>query len=450
MKKAGILIAICTFTWLQVIGQAMHVDGVLAVIGDKYVLRSDLETEKAQLLRIGGIDDTTAYLCGTLEKLIVKQMMLNQAELDSIPLEEERVEAEIDNRLRYFQQQAGSKEELERYLGKTISEYKDEIRPKMREQLLIQEMETKITSNVKVSPQEVKQFFNEIPKDSVPVIPTEVSVAQLIIEAPISDLAREFAINQLAELRNRILKGESFEKLARAYSEDPGSKDMGGLLPEFGRGEMVPEFERMAFKLAPDGISDVFKSDYGYHVMQLIQRRGERVIARHILIRPQNTSSDYAFAAARADSIYHELSAGRMDWCSAVKKYQNENYGDKGSCGFLRDEATGSQKVIFETLPTEVKIVVEKMDAGTYSKPRITQTQDGRQVYRIIYLKDFVPPHAANLDQDYGRIQIEAESLKKAKAVNNWVEKNRRNTYLRISQEFISCPDLVKWENSTE
>lgn len=448
MKKTFLILA-AVFAILnsQVQAQATHVDGILAVIGDKIVLRSDIETEKAQLLRTGGVEDTQAYICAVLEKLIIKQMMLNQAELDSLPMDDERVESEIENRLRYFEQQAGSQADLERYLGKTLSEYRAEIRPKMKEQLLIQDMEGKITANVKISPQEVKEFFKSIPKDSIPVIPTEVSVAQLIFDAPVSSEAKEFAKDQLTSIKNRILKGESFEKLARAYSEDPGSREMGGLLPEFGRGDMVPEFERMAFKLKQDSISPVFESPYGYHIMQLIQRKGERVIARHILIRPQNTSSDYVKASNRADSVYKELVAGRMEWCNAVKRYLGADYGDKGNCGFLRDETTGQQKVIFETLPTEIKLIVEKMEPGDFSKPSITQTQDGRQVFRIIYLKEFVAPHEANLEQDYSRIQIEAESMKKSKVVNEWVEKHRLTTYIRLNQGYISCPDLNLWEN---
>lgn len=425
----------------------MHVDGILAVVGDKIIMRSDLETEKAQILKMGGVEDTQTYICAMLEKLIVKQLMLNQAEIDSLPLEDERVEAEIENRIRYFQQQAGSQADLERYLGKTITEYKDEIRPKMREQLLVQEMEQKVTSGTKISPQEVKEFFENIPKDSIPVIPAEVEVAQLVIEAPISQAAKDYARQQLEDIRSRILKGESFEKLARLYSEDPGSKDQGGLLPEFGRGEMVPEFERMAFKLKVDSMSPVFESSFGYHIMVLKQRNGERAIAKHILIRPQNTNADYAWAAALADSLYRELSAGRLDWCLAVKKFQNDDFGDKGNCGFLKDESTGSQKIIFETLPPEIKVQVEKLNPGTYSRPKATFTQDGRQIYRILYMRDFVAPHAANLKQDYGRIQVEAEAAKKQKAVETWVEKHRQKTYIKINSEFLLCPNILLWEN---
>lgn len=431
----------------RLIAQPLHVDGIIAIVGDKIIMRSDLETEKAQILKLGGVEDTQAFVCAMLEKLIVKQMMLNQAEIDSLPLDDERVEAEIENRIRYFQQQAGSQAELERYLGKTLTDYKDEIRPKMREQLLVQEMEQKITGSIKISPQEVAQFFDSIPKDSIPIIPAEVEVAQLIIDAPISQIAKDYARQQLEDIRERIVKGESFEKLARIYSEDPGSKDQGGLLPEFGRGEMVPEFERMAFKLKVDSMSPVFESSFGYHIMVLKQRNGERVIAKHILIRAQNTTADYAWAAARADSLYTELSSGRLDWCLAIKKFQNEDFGDRGNCGFLKDESTGSQKIIFETLPPEVKLQVEKMSPGSYSRPKATYTQDGRQIYRIVYMKSFVPPHPANLKQDYGRIQLEAESMKKQKAVEAWVEKHRSKTYIKINSDFTSCPDLTKWEN---
>ncbi len=199
--KKYLLIIATVLSGQSLWAQAQHVDGILAIIGDKIIMRSDLETEKAQLMRTGGVLDTQAYVCAVLEKLLVKQMMLNQAEIDSLPLAEDRVEAEIDNRLRYFQQQAGSQAELERYLGKSISEYKDEIRPKMREQLLIQEMESKLTLDVKISPAEVKEYFEQIPKDSIPIIPAEVEVAQLVIEAPISQEAKEFAKAQLEELR---------------------------------------------------------------------------------------------------------------------------------------------------------------------------------------------------------------------------------------------------------
>lgn len=423
------------------------VDGILAVVGEKIILSSDFETEKVQLARGQVLQDSQKIYCYVLEQLIIRKLMLSQAEIDSLPISDDRVEAEIDNRIRNFQRQAGSLSDLEKYLGKTIQEFKEEIRPKMREQLLSQEMQQKITGNIRISPKEVQEFYKRIPEDSLPIIPTEVEVAQLLIELPISQVSTDFAMEQLEQLKKRIQKGESFEKLARLYSMDPGSKNQGGLLPEFGRGEMVSQFERMAFKLKEDSLSPVFKSDFGYHLMKLIKRKGERVIAAHILIRPENTSDDYLIASNRADSIYDLLSSGNLDWCAAVKKFSSEKMGNQGYCGFLTDESTGMQKTLFEALPTDVKQIVEKLKPGEFSKPAVTQTPDGRIMYRILYLKTFIAPHQANLIQDYSRIQMEAESEKKQQTIDKWVEKHRKRTYIKIYAREAACSDLAKWEN---
>ncbi len=422
--------------------QPLHVDGVMAIVGDKVVLRSDYETEMGQLARSGNFQDSQQLSCFVLRKLILRKLMLNQAEIDSLPLSDERIDAEIDNRLRYFQRQAGSQADLERYLGKTLAEYREDIRPKMKEQLLAQEMEGKITSSVKISPQEVKQFYNDIQKDSLPIIPAEVEVAQLLIEPPVSPEAKEFAREQLQLLRTRLLAGESFEKLAKTYSQDPGSKDNNGLLPEFGRGEMVPEFERMAFKLKPDSISPVFESPFGFHLMKVSKRLGERVIASHILIRAEYTTADFNATQKRIDSAYDLLYEKKIDWCTAVKRYASADIGNRGYCGFFTDETTGSQKMIFDELPPEIKMIVDKLKPGEFSEPARTFTPDGRAIYRMVYLKSFTAPHQANLAQDYGRIQLEAEARKKQKAIDTWVDKTKKDTYIRVQSNLIQCPDL--------
>ncbi|MFZ9755451.1 MAG: peptidylprolyl isomerase, partial [Bacteroidia bacterium] len=291
------------------------------------------------------------------------------------------------------------------------------------------------------------QYYESIPEDSLPIINTEVEVAQLILEPPVSEVARNYAKEQLEDLRARILRGESFERLAKAYSMDPGSKNNGGLLPEFGRGEMVGAFERMAFKLKEDSLSPVFQSDYGFNIMKLIKRNGDRIIAAHILIRPEYTSNDFIRASALADSLFAELSAGRMEWCTAVKGFTSETYGDKAYCGFLSDEVTGLQKTSFDELPTDIKQMVEKMDAGQYSAPKLTVTPDGRSVYRILYVKSFIAPHEANLIQDYSRIQMEAENQKKQEALDAWVDKFKARTYIRVNDPGFDCPSMQEWNH---
>lgn len=427
-----------------------YVDGVLVVVGNKVILRSEFETEKVQLARGTVLKDSQKQYCNLLEELIIQKLLLSQAEIDSLPLTDDQIEAEIDSRLRYFQRQAGSQAELEKYIGKTIPEYKEMMRPKMREQLLAQEMRNIITGVVKISPQEVKSFYDHIPQDSLPIISTEIEVAQLMIEPHISGESKAFAKAQLNDIRNRVIRGESFEKLARTYSMDPGSKAQSGLLPEFGRGEMVPAFERMAYKMKPDSISPVFESDFGFHLMKLIKRKGERIIAAHILIRPENTSDDYSTAMMRVDSVFQMLNDGKIKWCDAVKKYGTEdktNRMTKGNCGFLVDEVTGLQKTIYENLSADVKKELDKLKPGQFSQPALSTTLDGRTVYRIIYLQTFIAPHQANLIQDYSRIQLEADAKKKGDAVSKWVEKYRRKTYIRIKDRDFVCDQLNNWEN---
>lgn len=452
LKQLLVWLALAACSWAQaqptLQGPTLppqRVDGILAVVGDKIIMRSEFETEKMQLARGRELPDSLAAYCAILDQLIIDRLLLNQAEIDSLPLGDDRIESEIDNRIREYQRMAGSLVELERYLGKTITEFKDEIRPKMRNSLLAQEMRSTITDPIRISPQEVKQFYESIPEDSLPIINTEVEVAQLIIEPPVSEVARAYAKEQLEDLRARILRGESFERLAKAYSMDPGSKNNGGLLPEFGRGEMVGAFERMAFKLKDDSLSPVFESDYGFHIMKLIKRKGDRVLAAHILIRPEYTSSDFIAASASADSIYTELTEGRLEWCTAVKAFTSETYGDKAYCGYLSDEVTGLQKTAFDELPSDIKQQVEKMEAGTYSAPKLTVTPDGRSVYRILYVKSFIAPHEANLIQDYSRIQMEAEAQKKQEALDAWVDKYKSRTYIRVNDPGFDCPSLDNW-----
>lgn len=428
-------------------GSIQHVDGILAVVGNKVISFSDFENEKVQMARGKSLSDSSKSYCQLLEDNLVRTLMLCQAEVDSLPVEDERVEAEIENRLRYFQRQAGGVADLERYLGKSISEFKEEIRPKIKENLLAQSMRQKITTGIRISPKEVKQYYSKLNQDSLPVIPTEVEVAQLVLEVPVSDFSKEFTKNMLEEIRTRILKGESFERMARTYSVDPGSKNNNGILPEFGHGEMVDQFERMAFKLKPDSISPVFQTRFGYHIMKVYKRKGERVTVGHILLRPEHTSDDLTKAQNLADSLHTLLTSGKLDWCKAVKSHASEQLGNKGYCGFITDEATGLQKTQFDGLSTDLKVIVEKMNPGQFSKPQFIQTPDGTSVFRMVYLKSFIAPHEMNLVQDYSRVQMEAEENKRQMIIDKWVDKYKKKTYIHINQQYSTCENLKKWQN---
>ena len=425
--------------------KAQWVDGIIAVVGDKIVLRSELETELANV-QLDTVSNPEEFACETLRGILLQKLLINQAELDSLPLEEERVNSELDNRIRYFQRQIGSRSALEGYLGMTIEEYKEQIRPKMRAQLLAQQMQASITADVIVSPRDVKEYFDTIPKDLLPLVPSSVRVAQLMIEPDYSPFAKEFARELLEGIRAKVMNGQSFESLAKLYSQDPGSKVEGGLLPEFTRGAMVPDFEREAYKLKPDSISPVFESDFGFHIIKMIKRKGESIVARHILIRPQLTNSDIQRTSNLVDSLHKKLSSGEADWCEVVKKHNKSKYNNPAYCGFMQDETTGNDKVFYEMLSPELKKSLDEMKPGEFSKPQYSKLPDGGSIFYVIYLKELFPPHQANLKDDYDRIKIEAESAKKQKVMDEWIEKTLKTNYLKINKENMSCPMLAEWE----
>lgn len=426
-----------------------YADGIIAVIGDKYILRSEYEGDKATLFQnLQMAKDSLKLDCYALQQLIIRKLLSNQAEIDSLPLEDARVYSEIDNRIRNFEKKAGSQKELENYLGMSVAAYKEYIYPRMREQLLMTEMQNKITGSTAITPTEVKNFFDSIPTDSLPTVPMEVEVAQLIMIPPITDRAKAKARYKIESLRTKIMAGESFEGLAKIYSEDPGSAIQGGLLPEFGRGEMVPAFERMAFRSPIDSVTQIFESNFGFHIMKVISRSGEKVIARHILIKPQLDEKELAKFGLSADSVYKNLITGKMDWCSAVKKNAHTEYGNRGNCGFISDETTGYTKVLYDALSADVKNIISKLKPGDFSKPEMIPTGDGSYMFVMLYLKSQTPPHKLNFEKDYPRIFNEAESLKKQKMLEEWVEKARVKNNVTINTNFLDCPELRSWNTS--
>ncbi|MBU6324440.1 MAG: peptidylprolyl isomerase [Bacteroidetes bacterium] len=420
-----------------------YVDGILAVVGEKIITYSDYLTEYDQVSKQTGPGRDGE--CFVFEQLLIRKLLMNQAELDSLPVDENRVDAEIENKLRYYARQLGSERKLEEFLGKSLSEYKRDIRPRVKEQMLSRDMENKVLENVKISPREVQEYYESIPRDSLPLIGAEVEVAELIVVPKVSAEAKAYAKEKAEDLRNRILRGASFDKLASAYSEDPGSALQGGLLPEFGRGDMVPEFERAAFRLKADSISKVIESPYGYHVIKLISRRGERIICRHILIRPQITSEDLLQAKRRVDSAYSLLMTDSITWCNAVKRFGDQESGRKGECGFYSDENTGVQKVAVDALEKDLVKMIQGMPPGTYGEPQLTVFPDGARAYRLVYLKSETKPHTANTIQDYPKIQQAALQQKKDDALNAWVRKTRLKTYISISKDFENCPSVAEW-----
>ncbi len=445
MQKFYKIVTLLCFIPIFGNAQPKVIDEIIGVVGQNIISRSELDFEITQIeSQYGQI--TPADRCELFESQLVKKLMLNQALLDSIVVTDDDVESELDKKIRYFTGQVGSTEKLEKYLGKTILEYKNEIRPKIKEQLLIKKFETENFGQLKVSHREVKKYFDSIPIDSLPRIEAEYEIGQLVVKPTYSIGAKIYAFEKAKSLRNRVLNGESFELLAGAYSDDPGSAKEGGRLPEFGRGEMVGEFEANSFKLKPDSISEIFETEYGYHFIKLISRLGDRISARHILIKPLITETEQSKTAQKMDSIYKVLTNKKMTFCDAVATYSNI---ENSNCGMLQDPYSGLFKVGLDVIDPAVAKAVTYMGIGTFKYPELFYMPDGTIAYRIIYLKSETKAHIANLSQDYARVQIATLEAKKNEEIIKWVDKTKPKTFIRLDPNYMDC-NLSDWINFTE
>ena len=443
LKKIHLILLVSIASVFSLKAQPNRViDEVIAVVGNTPVLRSELDVLVSQLDPEMTVSEEIK--CEILQKLLIDKMLLHQAEIDSIAITEEEVNDRIDNNIRFFERQMNSRANIERYLGMTVAEYKKQIYSKVKAQMLRDKMQQKVQSEIKITPKEVRDYYNRIPADSLPFMSSEVEVAQIVVKPSYSKEAKEIAYEQLSELRNRILEGESFNKLAGIYSEDPGSKIQSGLLPEFGRGDMVPEFERTAFMMKKDSVSEVIETKYGYHILKLIDKRGEKVIVRHILIRPKLIDNDLSIAKLKMDTILMNLRAGKMAFCNAVKDY-SEDEETKPNCGFFTDPNIGSQRIPYDYLEKDMASAISDMRPGTYSEPQLAYAQDGTPYFRIFYLKLETKPHVANLELDWQRIQSMALDEKKESELDIWAEKKRKETYIHISSYYLSCGYFSEW-----
>lgn len=352
------------------------VDKIVGVVNDKIILLSDIEAQNQQYIQEYGENTPANLKCELLDQVMTQKLMLAQSILDSVEIADEDVDNELDKRVRYFSNMTGGIEKLEEYYGKSIVEIKDEFRTEIRDQMLSSKEQQNIIADAKVNPSDVKVFFNKIPTDSLPYYDAEVQVGQIIFKPQVIPEMKQFAIDKINDLRNRAMKGEDFATLASLYTEDPGSIDKGGELGFFNRGEMDPNFEGAAFSLkVPGQISDVVESTFGYHIIQLIERRGERINVRHILITPKTTSFDLTKAQMRADTVYQKLAEGKISFSDAVNKF-SEDEESKNNGGMLVNSASGNT---FFTIPElgdndkSLVFTIDSLKAGEFSNQNCSE-----------------------------------------------------------------------------
>jgi len=439
----------CLF--LNVKGQRTNIDKVVAVLGSNIVLLSDLNQQYTLYLNQGNPGDEKVK-CYILQQMLVQKLLKEQAAIDSIMVEENEVDDEVERRMRYQIQRAGGQERLEQFLNKSVLQYKDEIRPDIRDQLISNKMQQKITSGVSITPLEVKKYFDSYEKDSLPDISTEFEIGEIVLNPQLTKAEKQRFYDKIDALRLRVKSGEDFGFLAKTYSEDPGSAPDGGDLGFFDRTVMAKEFTSWAFKLKAGELSPVFETEFGFHILQVIERRGEQVHARHILIKPRTTPESIQRAQLHADSIYNNITANKLSFSAAASLYSDDKQSKyNGGMMLYADNVTARTTFIpAEKLDPKVFVVVDTMKIGGISKPVYYTSQDGKEGYKLLYLKSKIPPHKGNLEQDYAKFKEKAQEQKEDKVLSEWFEKRRENTYIKINQEYVTCDELKIWTKPAE
>ncbi len=423
------------------------IDGVVAIVGKKPILQSEIAKQLGQLKMSSpdlALDD-----CKIFKELLFQKLLVAQADKDSVTVSDEQVDNELNRRMRYFVAQIGSEEKLEQFYGKKIVQLKEELRPEIHDVLLAQTMQQKAVGQLSVSPNEVRAHYEALKKDTLPLINSEMELSQLVVKPYVSPNAKIEARERIAALRQRVVNGESMAAIAALYTEDAASAKNGGRYENIARGTFVPEFEAVAFKLKPNEVSEVFETSFGFHFIQLIERKGEVVDLRHLLISAKISPLDIAYAKSKIDSIYEVIKSGTITFSEAVLKY-SEDADTKNNGGSIVNPASGNTK--FETeeigqMDPNLVFTLDQMKTGEISKPTIYTLPDSKQAYRILYLKTRTLPHEINPREDYQRLQNMALEKKQKNKMENWTRVKLKNVYVRINKEWIDKCDLGKdWE----
>ncbi|MET0461753.1 MAG: peptidylprolyl isomerase [Chitinophagaceae bacterium] len=426
------------------------VDKIVAVVGDRIILHSDIRNSIEDAKRQGGTVPDNAE-CILMEQALVSKVLMLQAEKDSLPVTDEEVEAELDQRVRYFVSQLGTREALEEYAGKTIYQIKDDARESVKERKLAEAMQQKIVGGVKITPNEVKAFFDRIPKDSLPFFESELEAGQIAIYPKASRDLEGYIISEMNNYKRQVeSKQVTFEQLAQRYSEDPGSKDRGGQY-QLNRNEKTwdPVFLSTAFRLKDGEISAPVKGKFGYHIIQMVKRSGDDAIVRHILRTPPITDEEVNLAKAKLDSIRTKIIAGTISFNEAAKKFSEGDAAKYQGAFILNND--GSPYVTIDQLDKDMVGAIRNMNVGDYSVPTVFSDEQAKKGVRIVYLKSRSEPHRMNMRDDYSKIAHGALEQKKAEALNKWINAKLPTYYIMVDDDSAgSCEQLAKYKSEEE
>ena len=425
---------------------AQSIDKIEAIIGSEILLTSDIENQYNQFLS-QGIINTGDVRCDIIKDLLFQNLLVHHAKIDStIEVGVDDVTQEVNKRITYFEGQLGSLEKVEEYFKRSVESIKEELSFVVKEQFFSQKMQSSIINDIKITPNEVKTYLRSLNIDEIPTVETQLELSQLVVLPKITQDEKNTIKNKLNNFRKRIYDGEDFKVLAALYSDDVGSANNGGELGFMSRGELVPEFERAAFKLNSNEVSEVVVSTFGFHIIQMIERRGEQINVRHILIKPKFSSKSLKNAKDDITKIKLDIDSNIISFDSAVKKFSDDNSKNNG--GLIINPSTGSSQFTFEQLDPTIRYLVEKMNIGDLTPPSLTKSNDGSQAaYRVIRLNNKIESHKANVTDDFDKLKEYALVNKKQTIIDKWVSDKIPSTYIELSEDLSVCSCYKKWKN---
>ena len=442
MKAKVVTALLVSLFSVQVFAQNNVIDEVVWVVGDEAILKSDVESERLNAQYEGRRFDGDPY-CVIPEQLAVQKLFLHQAEIDSIEVSDQDILAEVERRTNWFIDQMGSKEKVEEYFNKTSTQIREMLRETVRNSFLVQKMQQKIIGDVKLVPADVRRYFKNLPQDSIPYVPTQVEVQIITVEPKIPQEEIERVKKTLRDYTDRVESGEiSFALLARMYSEDPGSARRGGEYGFQGRGQLVPEFANVVFNLTdPKKISKVFETEYGYHIAQLIEKRGDRVSYRHILLKPKVEEKELEKALVHLDSIANRIRNEKYRFEEATP-YLSHDKDTRNNRGLMVNPITGTARFEMQDLAQvsqEVAKVVEGLKVGEISDAFTMIDKKGKEICAIVKLKARIDGHKATISEDYQRLKSIVQDRLGEEKLEKWILEKQKNTYVRINDEWVKC-----------
>ncbi|MGB1017474.1 MAG: foldase protein PrsA [Chitinophagales bacterium] len=437
------LISFCFLIVGNINTMAQEIDGIAAVLEDYIILKSTIEGQYQQALASGEPLPADAK-CLILDQLLLEKLFLAEAERDSIYVGEDDVNNELERRMGVFVNMFGSQEKLEEYYGKTVFELKEEFRADVRQQMLSEKMKGQIFTGLEVTPSEVQTFYEAIPKDSLPFFNAEVEIGQIVVFSKPTFAQKQIAREKAENIRKEILDGSDFGFQALLNSEDPGSANNRGELGWVKRGVFVPDFEAVAFRLKENEVSEVVETEFGFHIIQLQEKKGNRIKARHILITPKTDMTNSLAASDQMREIKTKLEEKTITFQQAVT-LNSEDDVSKNNGGLLTNNETGNTFFEMDKLETPIALALDGLEVGDFSKILPFTSQRGKEGYRVIYLKSETPAHKASIETDYSKIKAVAKQNKQLEVMNEWIEDKSKTVYVKLNTNYTGCEALEKW-----